>query len=471
MVADNDGSAFITKAEFDSLKNNFQSQIDTYNTSIDSKIDEAIASYLAGIKTTTVEDLDSILNKINDACGDSYRDAGGNPVKYNYRVMARRFNMTETRKPSGAITNLFMEKVDNNMNIWDKPSYSGKSFGWGMFRIGMTMDTRTGFGDVIVPNDGTYQTGKYLMTTKNKYGVSPANAMSEVTYRYYVSGSSFTYGVSNLPAVSDNWSKYGTETIDEMKNENTYWSFRYGNAEYHWADEQENNWVTWRNVYGTTYQKSDTDALFPVCAIAEDDCVALKVENVSKMTLQENSFDWPLFVTWGTAMRKPTENMKLLQQWDTIGASDAPVINTTFNINCHPYELINTRDLLDNAASILYGKAVKITDGLPICKITSDGVLDMKLTLWRADGTGDVAFGLSDEPLKNEVYAYRIKGALNLRDFNDNRITTNTLSQGEHEFRVDVKKGTTLWIKTLAVGNDYGFSGVKSTELKLKLEK
>ena len=49
VVSDNDGSAFITKAEFDSLKNNFQSQIEQYNTSIDSKIDGAIASYLAGM--------------------------------------------------------------------------------------------------------------------------------------------------------------------------------------------------------------------------------------------------------------------------------------------------------------------------------------------------------------------------------------------------------------------------------------
>ena len=50
VVSDNDGSAFITKAEFDSLKNSFQSQIDQFNTSIDSKIDGAISSYLAGIK-------------------------------------------------------------------------------------------------------------------------------------------------------------------------------------------------------------------------------------------------------------------------------------------------------------------------------------------------------------------------------------------------------------------------------------
>ena len=48
VVSDNDGSAFITKAEFEALKDNFASQVDQYNTSIDSKIDGAIAAYLAG---------------------------------------------------------------------------------------------------------------------------------------------------------------------------------------------------------------------------------------------------------------------------------------------------------------------------------------------------------------------------------------------------------------------------------------
>ena len=57
VVSDNDGSAFITKAEFDSLKNNFQSQIDQYNTSIDAKIDSAIAAYFAGIRMITKEDI------------------------------------------------------------------------------------------------------------------------------------------------------------------------------------------------------------------------------------------------------------------------------------------------------------------------------------------------------------------------------------------------------------------------------
>ena len=61
MVSDNDGSAFITKAEFDSLKNNFQSQLDSYNSNIDNKIDAAIASYLAGIKVQKTEQKNMML--------------------------------------------------------------------------------------------------------------------------------------------------------------------------------------------------------------------------------------------------------------------------------------------------------------------------------------------------------------------------------------------------------------------------
>lgn len=52
VVSDNDGAAFVTKAEFESLKQNFAEQIMNYNTSIDSKVDGAIASYLAGVRLT-----------------------------------------------------------------------------------------------------------------------------------------------------------------------------------------------------------------------------------------------------------------------------------------------------------------------------------------------------------------------------------------------------------------------------------
>ena len=50
VVSDNDGAAFVTKAEFEALKKNFASQVDNYNVSIDRKIDGSIAAYLAGIR-------------------------------------------------------------------------------------------------------------------------------------------------------------------------------------------------------------------------------------------------------------------------------------------------------------------------------------------------------------------------------------------------------------------------------------
>lgn len=70
-VSDNDGSAFITKAEFDSLKNNFQSVINNYQTSIDSKIDEAIATYLSGIVVSSEIVIENYINKYLNNIGVS----------------------------------------------------------------------------------------------------------------------------------------------------------------------------------------------------------------------------------------------------------------------------------------------------------------------------------------------------------------------------------------------------------------
>ena len=90
-VSDNDGSAFITKAEFDSLKNNFQSQIDQYNTSIDSKIDAAIAGYLAGISMTKTNNLnlDSTTNYSFPLIMMSSTDLWNNPKSTNYYNVVR----------------------------------------------------------------------------------------------------------------------------------------------------------------------------------------------------------------------------------------------------------------------------------------------------------------------------------------------------------------------------------------------
>ena len=71
VISDNDGSAFITKAEFEVLKNGFNEQIEQYNRSIDNKIDGAIASYLSGIKLST--EPEDLYEKVTSATGGDLR--------------------------------------------------------------------------------------------------------------------------------------------------------------------------------------------------------------------------------------------------------------------------------------------------------------------------------------------------------------------------------------------------------------
>lgn len=94
VVGDNDGMAFVTKVEFEALKDNFDSQIDNYEASIDRKIDGAIASYLAGIRLNTKETLTNI-----------YENLGGEKIRFGSP------NITPTTKPVTGYA-LFFENGD-----------------------------------------------------------------------------------------------------------------------------------------------------------------------------------------------------------------------------------------------------------------------------------------------------------------------------------------------------------------------
>ena len=86
VVSDNDGSAFITKAEFDSLKSDFQKQIDQYNSSIDSKLDGTVAAYLAGIRIKIKNTNDSNIEELEWPIRIVERDAIATERIANYKT-------------------------------------------------------------------------------------------------------------------------------------------------------------------------------------------------------------------------------------------------------------------------------------------------------------------------------------------------------------------------------------------------
>ena len=146
VVSSNDGSAFITKAEFDALVNDFNSRIEDYEKSIDAKIDGAIAEYLAGLATSSLVQRTPICIGIYGASptfhrGDNYsrtwHDTSNGIVWGAYNLRMITFNLLKQTDdsangaslmiddwifPNSKFKLLFKLNFDNNEWIFDSLS-------------------------------------------------------------------------------------------------------------------------------------------------------------------------------------------------------------------------------------------------------------------------------------------------------------------------------------------------------------
>ena len=68
----NDGSAFVTKAEFDDMMKKFNDNMETYNAGLNAKIDDAISNYLAGMSTYATKTLDNYWKTIKESKSNIY---------------------------------------------------------------------------------------------------------------------------------------------------------------------------------------------------------------------------------------------------------------------------------------------------------------------------------------------------------------------------------------------------------------
>ena len=152
VVGDNDGAAFITKAEFESLKNNFQTQINRYNTSLDNKIDGAIASYIAGI---TVGKTDSLKHLVPNYADMMWVN--------NFQLFGRWRKWTSnTAKTENLVDGWFVPSLNEKrlalragsvLDLYD-PLYSNDGYGVIVISLnptrlshGLTVGKRNGEGD------------------------------------------------------------------------------------------------------------------------------------------------------------------------------------------------------------------------------------------------------------------------------------------------------------------------------------
>ena len=403
VVSDNDGAAFITKAEFDSMKQIFQQEIDKFNINIDNKIESAIAGYLSGVKNAKETYLDSMLNKVNALAEDYYLDSSSNKVKYGYRTMARTYNTPTTQKPVGAKTAFFISRGDIAGS--DRTGYA---------RFGLTNATRTGMGYVDIPSGtGARKPGIYFSFSETPEGEYYSDSSIDTyTYLFYVGGAARTVTAGNTATNTTN-AEYSTFTIENFKNQRTDWSIGSGNATFIWNNQDSNTeYSTIKCAYGTTFEKTSSSTLLPVCGGIDVNVTGLSSKQKTRMTLQESEYVWDLFYTQTFWVNDGTNitNRKWL-------AGNSGTFNPkfTFCFNCHPYQTINLKNLVDYYSTSVLGEAVKITDGIPVCKATTDGRIDMKVKYMSRNTSHNFSFGMWKRRFYNQTsgdYGFLMLGIL-----------------------------------------------------------
>ncbi len=391
VISDNDGSAFITKAEFDSLKNNFQSQIDQYNNSIDNKIDNAIASYLAGITVESKQNIDSILWNANQIKKVYFSDVWAVP------------------------TTLIGDKRDVTSFFWwvfNVATYDSTNR-WRMAHVGMleAQSQTASVATVTIGNEDTIisrpeynsKYGKYYIDNGSFWNIIPK--LQVFSFVWHDNISSCTFDWSSTPTVY-----YDCTAVGLMSNRNS--SFR------------AKNYTTDVTLYGCTsanytypnvkitYITSTVDSVKSLSDIANGNNINVLASNQVSGTVKST-----LTADWNTTNNTPfaTYNCNTQYGWKTVsshinyGSSGMSV----YNMNSWPSNLptaefyskkntdLSASTLIHNGWSSATGYEINYYSGIPLFTTAKKGVIELPLE-FEVDGSGGGAdFVIKSGPFNN----------------------------------------------------------------------
>ena len=421
-VSDNDGSAFITKAEFDSLKNDFQHQLTEYNSNIDGKIDAAISGYLSGLTTKETYNVDSILNQLKSYhftkdfnyfgkktnIGDYYRYwayyyftygqnalSTGDSVYYGVGLRGGT-NVTEpVEKTSGSTNSNYIICGDSNWN-----------------------------NSYIVPNYGVESYNYYYMLAQSSVQSSAPNtyfsSANSVSYTGVFDGSNFGIrfyngtigfgGLTRAVALS-----YSVSPID----------------------------LAWSSY--------DAYALPGNAINTSDDCYYIKNNELVSLGSTDGTFN-------GCTSR---ENLYWVNKSNRqYGDGTVDLILTKYK---RKYQTKKYYTFIADTVSQIIDKATYYYSGLPIFKASDDGKVTLKLKPANSAGNQTVV------SIKNDQFTNASVGSGGISVPDHGCTFTNwTMNSGTvYTIKFNVKKDTTYWIKACPTAGSTTF---ETTEIKLDVE-
>lgn len=432
VVADNDGSAFITKAEFDSLKNSFQSQLDQYNSSIDSKIDSAIAGYLAGIKVEkkiTEKDLLTPLSKIY------YFDK-------NYKIPPTKIG--DYGKFWGKIAVLLDRTNGGDGNNVCNMEYNGGTIArdntqW--VTVGSSTNKSTFY---MFLKDDTYP-GKvdtaYVMESQPFTMYSITGAHSAWSQCNNVTGIKKPSNWNGTKGTLTEWGSWATSVaVDAWSGVTSVYNMAYASITVSSVDSTETTW--------------DKNSLPGGVAFTDRQLHSIELKNLNNIgNARSTRYDMSMQCTQGphVSYRK---NISSAMQGGTQATSHQSWLG--FILYDHQYvDTYYTRDINLLDISSVVSSFTTYGDGLPIFKSSQDGKVKFVLNTGALIGTWDnPGFEISRYKFGN-------------RDINSNPFWTLPTTaeykitekgtpglNNKYEIEFDVEKNTIYWISAKPTTND-----------------
>ena len=384
IVSDNDGSAFITKSEFEALKTDFANQITSYNNSIDSKIDGAIAAYLAAMAKKKIPQT------------NHYTDIEKNK-KLKWVSATDYVNTSNNGKPEYDVTHT--ERYLQGSVVWHAV----------VTRAGRISQGQWAFDEIYCCNHDKTDSSKVYVeslrdivpkfTFTDQYVFSAYSGLTTSTNSYEMMGRSpdnYITGISltNTVVVKE---YHGSGNLDPAQNRVHENYHNNGGARY--IHEVASYSANTTNTYDylTLAPKSNSNTYYYLLD-CEDKCT-----DTTMFNRHYNGSDlpgWSVNVTnntnaltvSGTTINYPTLNVKALSTW-----SNQYTITSTDNVTWWRkqivqknlrYELINTATSEDNP----------IHKGILLTTISNEGTLTFKL---HSDFAGKLVLYRGSAPIDN----------------------------------------------------------------------
>ena len=472
VVGDNDGAAFITKAEFDSLKSSFQGQINRYNQSIDNKIDGAIAGYLAGInslKTRKENFYNGLGQKVLVADMSKINDLTWGIIGLDIAIGAQNLNNNGGKSDSSQASLSYKMRRTNTspfeIFLYDTSTKKirGYSYDYELTFIATQFIARSGYWTIhealkINPvlvrwhagYDGIGQGGGGAIKSNyndDEWRDRPnySTYLNNPNWLYtYCSGINLGMGWSNSPF----WQSYDkslqidNETLiynimDDCntRKKNKLWTPLDNNGITPNLKSLNSDYNSDSTKFAINYNKSGRQLQYTLPSdagvVLSDAMVHTWNGTAASGTYFKNNVSSTIqWASYGTNKSSSTSHSNTSNKWWEIYFE---------NEEEYSDELKNPSlndDLLENYAS--YGYSGTIDQGLPIAIFNEDSTCEFEMTFDNnmVVGFKTLPFGLGtfvrDEVNDTDLTVY-IDGAKMLQ-------TNNEVSQGKHKFKIEYKK-------------------------------